>query len=75
MLGPKIPHYAQAFRPGSESVRGSPPIALDDSFVLHKSAESGSHDDINIKRSKPRSADQARCEQVRRHSKHHLDSV
>ena len=67
-----MPHYTQAFRPGSESVRGSPPIALDDSFVLHKSAESGSHDDI--KRSKPRSADQARCEQVCR-SKHYLGRI
>jgi len=55
--GPKVPHYMQTFRPPSESVRRSPLIAVDDSFTLHKSAESES--DMDVKQIKSKSASDA----------------
>ena len=56
--GPKVPHYAQTFRTQSASLRGSPPIAVDDdSFTFHKSAESESHADVT--RTKSQSASDA----------------
>ena len=58
MLGPKVPHYAQTFRAPSATVRGSPPVAVDDeSFTFHKSAESESH--VNVMQRKMQSASKA----------------
>ena len=56
MLGPKVPHYALASRWATESVRrrSPPPIAEDESFMLHKSAESES--DIVARQRKSHSA-------------------
>jgi len=60
MLGPKVPHYAQTFRTPSASVRGSPPLAVDDeSFMLHKSAESESESRVDGTRKKSQSANDA----------------
>jgi len=56
VLGPKVPHYAAASRRwATESVRRSPPpIADDESFMLHKSAESES--DVIARQRKTHSA-------------------
>jgi len=60
MLGPKVPHYAQTFRTPSASVRGSPALAVnDESFMLHKSAESESESHVDVTMKKSQSADDA----------------
>jgi len=58
LLGPKVPHYAQTVRSPLESVRRrNPPVAVDESLTLHKSAESESH--VDMRHRKSQSADGA----------------